>query len=206
MAQARNAEEYINELRGKLASNSECGTTHYNLAVALIGLKRYDEAEKCLFDALENSPTLAEAYVQLGGLALQRNDMEKCIYYNKMATRSRAGFSQGYGNLGFLYLQKGEVDESIRHLKKAIAFNSMFIQAYANLANAYLMKGLVDESIEASLKALEIEPTFAVAHNNLAIAYLEKKDYEKAAAHCDQAIKNGYEVATEIMNEINNNR
>ena len=206
MAQAKNAEEYINELRGKLLSNPECGTTHYNLAVALIGLKRYEEAEGSLFDALENSPSLAEAYVQLGGLALQRGDMEKCIYYNKMSTRSRAGFSQGYGNLGFLYLQKGEVDESIRHLKKAIAFNSMFIQAYANLANAYLMKGLVDESIEASLKALEIEPTFAVAHNNLAIAYLEKKAYEKAAEHCDQAIKNGYEVAPEIVNEINNNR
>ncbi|MBU0993711.1 MAG: tetratricopeptide repeat protein [Proteobacteria bacterium] len=206
MTQANNAEEYISDLRKKLALNPECGTTHYNLAVALIGLKQYEEAEKELYQALENSPSIAEAYVQLGGIALQRNDMEKCIYYNKMSVRARAGFSPGYGNLGFLYLQSGDVDEAITNLKKAIAFNSMFIQAYANLANAYLIKGLVDESIEASLKALKIEPLFAVSHNNLAIAYLEKEDYKKAAEHCDKAIQCGYEVAPEILKEINNNR
>lgn len=206
MVQANTAEEYVADLRRRLAANPDCGTTHYNLGVALMGLKRYEEAEKEFHSALENSPTLAEAYVQLGGIALQRNDMDKCIYYNKMSVRSRAGFALGFGNLGFLYLQSGDVDEAIRNLKKAIAYNPIFIQAYANLANAYLMKGLVDESIEASLKALEIEPNFAISHNNLAIAYLEKKEYQKASEHCDKAVQNGYEVSPEIVNAIKSNR
>ena len=52
------------------------------------------------------------------------------------------------------------------------------------------------------LKILDLEPSFAVAHNNLAIAYLENGEYEMAVKHCDKAVKLGYEVAPEILKEI----
>mgnify|MGYP001813262194 FL=1 len=54
MTQAKNAEEYIAQQRAAIAGNPECGNSHYNLAVALIGQKKYDEAEKELFEAVEN--------------------------------------------------------------------------------------------------------------------------------------------------------
>ena len=111
---AKNAEEYIAQQRLALAANPDCGTTHYNLAVALLGQKKNDEAEKELIAAIECSPTLAEAYVQLGGLCLQRGDLDGCLEYNQRAVRSRAGFSEGYGNIGFVHLQRGEVEEAIR--------------------------------------------------------------------------------------------
>ncbi|MBL7181278.1 MAG: tetratricopeptide repeat protein [Desulfobacterales bacterium] len=202
MPQAKNAQEYIARLRTAIAGNPECGTSRYNLAVALLGLKKYDEAEKQLHAAIHCSPNLAEAYVQLGGLCLQRGDLDGCMAYNQQAIKSRAGFSEGYGNIGFVHLQKGEIDEAIRALQKAISFNSRFLQAYATLANAYLMKGLIDESIEANLKVLELEPGFAVAHNNLGIAYLEKGEVEQAATHFDKAFELGYEVAPELLKEI----
>jgi tetratricopeptide (TPR) repeat protein len=203
MAIARNADEYITQLRNALASNSECGTTHYNLAVALMGQKKYEEAEAELQEAVGCSPTLAEAYVQLGAICLQREDVDGCLYYNKMATKSRAGFSIGYGNIGFIELQRGNVDEAIKNLQKAIVYNSLFLQAYTTLANAYLMKGLVYESIETSKKALEVEPDFPIAHNNLAIAYMENGDYVLAAEHINKAISLGYEVAQELLDDIN---
>ena len=40
-----NADEHIARLRNQLTQNDECGTTHYNLAVALMGKKEYDEAK-----------------------------------------------------------------------------------------------------------------------------------------------------------------
>ena len=202
MVQARNADEYIAQLRQSIASNPECGTTHYNLAVAKKEKKKYEEAEKELHEAVGCSPTLAEAYVQLGAICLQREDVDGCLYFNKLATKSRAGFSIGYGNIGFIELQRGNIDEAIKNLQKAIVFNSLFLQAYTTLANAYLMKGLVDESIEASLKALEVEPNFPIAHNNIAIAYLEKKEFKKAIEHFDKAMALGYEVAPELLEEI----
>jgi tetratricopeptide (TPR) repeat protein len=206
MQQAKNAKEYITNLRAALASNSECGTSHYNLAVALLGIKEYEEAENELQAAIDCSPNLAEAFVQLGGLCLQRGDLDGCLEYNKHATKVRAGFCEGYANIGFVQLQMGKVDDAIASLQKAIVYNSKFVQAYATLANAYLMKGLVKESIITNLKALKLVPTFAIAHNNLAIAYLENKEYDLAVKHCDKAIDLGYEVAPEILKQIETHR
>ncbi len=202
MAQARNVHEYIEKQREAVAGNPECGTSHYNLATALLGLRKFDEAEMELKEAIRCSPTLAEAYVQLGGICLQRGDLEGCLAYNQQSVKVRAGFFEGYGNIGFVQLQKGNIDEAIYALEKAIRFNPNFIQAIATLANAYLMKGDVDKSIELNRKALDVDPEFPFAHNNLAISYLEKGEYALAGKHCEKAVEQGYEVAPEIRKEI----
>jgi len=206
MEKAENAEEYIERQRAALATNPECGTSHYNLAVALMGLKKYDEAEKEFHLAIECSPGLAEAYVQLGGICLQRGDLDGCLSYNQRAVKVRPGFSEGYGNIGFIQLQKGNIDEAIKALERATTFNFRFIQALTTLGNAYLMKGRVQDSIDANLKVLKLEPDFAVAHNNLAIAYLENGEFVKAAEHCDKAVSLGYDVAPQSRQEVDSHR
>ena len=208
----KDANEQIKRLRGQLSQNEDCGTTHYNLAVALLGNQEYIEAEKVLHDAIECSPTLAEAYVLLGGLCLQRNDLEGCYRFNQHATKARAGFAEGYGNMGFVLLQlvdgkdtkadEEKVDMAIKNLKKAIVHNKNFVQAYATLGTAYFMKGLVQEAIEANLEAIKIQPEFPIAHNNLAVDYLETGEYDKAIAHCDQAEKFGFQVAQKLKDEL----
>ena len=202
MPKAKNVEEFIARQQAAIAANPDCGTSHYNLAIGLLGLKKYDEAEKELFAAIECSPTLAEAYVQLGGISLQRGDLEGCLHFNKRAVQSRAGFAEGYGNIGFVQLQLGNIEEAIPALEKAIRWNPKFLQAYTTLANAYLMKGMIDESIDTSMKVIAIEPDFAVTHNNLGIAYLEKGEYSLAVKNLDKAVELGYEVAPEILDEI----
>ncbi|MBF0232860.1 MAG: tetratricopeptide repeat protein [Desulfamplus sp.] len=209
---ARTSDEYIEKLRAQLKGNIECGTTHYNLAVALMGKQEYDAAENALHDAVECSPSLAEAYVLLGGICLQRNDLEGCLRYNKYATKARAGFAEGYANIGFVLLQlingKDEkedaekLDLAIKNLTKAIVHNAKFVQAYTTLGNAYLMKGLVDEAIQANLQAVKIQPEFPIAHNNLAVAYLQQKEYDLAIQHCDKAESLGFMVADEIKQEL----
>lgn len=198
----KNVDEYIARYRAAVASNPDCGNSHYNLAVGLLGQRKFGEAEQEFHKAIDCSPTLAEAYVQLGGIALQRGDLDACLDFNKRATQCRAGFAEGFANIGFIHIQKGEAEEAIRVLKKAIQYNPRFVQAFATLANAYLMSGLVDESIEANKKVLELQPDFAVAHNNLAIAYLERGDADLAVEHFDQAKSLGYAVAPEIEREI----
>jgi tetratricopeptide (TPR) repeat protein len=207
-----NVDEQIARLRDQLSRNVECGTTHYNLAVALMGKQEYTEAENELHEAIDCSPSLAEAYVLLGGICLQRNDLEGCYRFNQRATKARAGFAEGYSNMGFVLLQlvdgkdaredEEKVDKAIKNLKKAIIHNKNFIQAYTTLGTAYFMKGLVREGIEANLEAIGLEPKFPVAHNNLAVAYLELEEYDKAITHCDEAIKLGFEVPQELLDEI----
>jgi len=208
----KDSDEHIVQLKNQLIKNDECGTTHYNLAVALLGKKEYVEAENELHDAIDNSPTLAEAYVLLGGICLQRKDLEGCYRYNQLATKARAGFAEGYGNMAFVLLQlvdgkdpkedEEKVDKAIKNLKKAIIHNKNFVQAYATLGTAYFMKGLVPEAIKANLEAIKVQPEFPVAHNNLAVGYLEIGEFDKAIDHCDKAEKLGFQVAQELKNEL----
>ncbi len=208
----RNADEHIARLRYQLTRNSECGTTHYNLGVALVGKQEYMEAEKVLHEAIEHSPTLAEAYVLLGGICLQRGDLEGCYRFNQRATKARAGFAEGYANMAFILLQlvdgkdpkenEEKVDKAIKHLKKAIIHNKNFVQAYATLGTAYFMKGLHAEGVKANQEAVQIQPEFPVAHNNLAVGFLELKDFPKAIYHCDKARELGYEVAPQLLEEL----
>ena len=65
MTKSKNADEFIAQQRRAIVQNPECGNSHYNLAVALMGQKKYDEAEKHLYEAIENSQSLAEAYVAI---------------------------------------------------------------------------------------------------------------------------------------------
>ncbi|MCP4118310.1 MAG: tetratricopeptide repeat protein [Desulfobacteraceae bacterium] len=209
---SRNAEEYIASLRAGLTENTECGTSHYNLAVALMGQQEYDQAEQALHDAVDCSPNLAEAYVLLGGICLQRNDLEGCLRYNRHAVKARAGFAEGYANIGFVLLQvidgqnpkedEEKLDMAIKNLRKAIVHNGKFVQAYATLGNAYYMKGLIDEGIKANLEAVKILPEFPIAHNNLAVGYLQMEDYTKAIEHCDKAEALGFEVVEEMKKEL----
>jgi len=209
---SQNAEAYIANLRAQLTENSECGTSHYNLAVALMGQQEYDQAEKALHDAVDCSPNLAEAYVLLGGLCLQRNDLEGCLRYNRAGVKARAGFAEGYANIGFVLLQaidgknpkedEEKLDMAIKNLRKAIVHNAKFVQAYATLGNAYYMKGLIDEGIKANLEALNVHSEFPIAHNNLAVGYLQKEEYAKAIEHCDKAEALGFEVVEGLKEEL----
>lgn len=208
----KDADEHIAMLRGQLGDNSECGTTHYNLAVAFLGKQEYVEAEKELHEAVDCSPTLAEAYVLLGGICLKRNDLEGCYRFNKRAVKARAGFAEGYGNMAFVLLQlvdgkdskedEEKVDKAIKNLRKAIIHNKHFVQAYATLGTAYFMKGLVQEGIKANLEAIKVQPEFPVAHNNLSVAYLEAGEFDKAITHCDKAEELGFEVAQKLKDEL----
>ena len=209
---SNNADEHIAQLKKNLLHNDECGTTHYNLGVAYMGQQEYVEAEKELHEAIDCSPTLAEAYVLLGGICLQRKDLEGCYRFNQRATKARAGFAEGYGNMAFVLLQlidgknpkedEEKMDKAIKNLKKAIIHNKNFVQAFTTLGTAYFMKGLVKEGIKANLEAIEIQPEFPVAHNNLAVAYLETGEFDKAVAHCDKAEELGFEVAKELKDEL----
>ncbi|MFH2098430.1 MAG: tetratricopeptide repeat protein, partial [Pseudomonadota bacterium] len=68
MDKPKDVDEYIAEWRGAVAGNPECSNSRYNLAVGLIGKGLLDEAVEELQAAIDISPQLAEAYVQLGGI------------------------------------------------------------------------------------------------------------------------------------------
>ncbi len=75
-------EEKIQELKARLAKNPECGVTNYNLGVHYMALRDFETARQYLQEAIRKSPDLAEAYVQLGGIAMNEGDLDGCFSYN----------------------------------------------------------------------------------------------------------------------------
>ena len=74
-------DEYIADLKAEIAQNEQCATHYYNLGLALLTKRDFVAAEEALLNAVRNSPHLAEAYVQLGGICLERGDLDGCLRY-----------------------------------------------------------------------------------------------------------------------------
>ena len=85
-------DEYIADLKAEIAQNEQCATHYYNLGLALLTKRDFVAAEEALLNAVRNSPHLAEAYVQLGGICLERGDLDGCLRYNEEAANCRAKF------------------------------------------------------------------------------------------------------------------
>jgi tetratricopeptide (TPR) repeat protein len=200
-----NIEDYIADLKAKLAVNRECGNTLYNLGVAYLSKRDFMEAERCFREAVANSPKLAEAYVQLGGIAMQRGDLKTCLTYNVQATQQRPFFAVPWGNIGFCQLQLGEADKAIQSLKRAIKYDNKFVQALATLGSAYFTVGDLEESAKALEAAVSIEPLFGPAWNNLALVSAEKGDWARAKECVAKAQETGYEVPEAFLKEIEEN-
>jgi tetratricopeptide (TPR) repeat protein len=91
-------------------------------------------------------------------------------------------------------------------LRRALSFDPKFVQARSTLASAYLMQGDVDGCIEQCRQVLAEQPTFGPAYNNLCLAYMQLEDYDQAIENCDLAIKYGYEMPQNILEELNPHR
>lgn len=92
-------DEYIADLKAEIAQNEQCATHYYNLGLALLTKRDFVAAEESFLNAVRNSPHLAEAYVQLGGICLERGDLDGCLRYNEEAANCRAKFPVPWSNI-----------------------------------------------------------------------------------------------------------
>ncbi|MCM0755258.1 tetratricopeptide repeat protein [Desulfovibrio aminophilus] len=197
-----NVDEYIADLKAKLQKNSECGNTWYNLGVALLSKRDFLEAERAFREAVGNSPKLAEAYVQLGGIAMHRGDLESCLSYNVQATQVRPFFAVPWGNIGFCHLQQGDSEKAVKALEKAIKYDPNFVQALATKGSAHFQRGELDDAVRDLSKAVSLQPMFGPAWNNLALVHAEKGDWPQADECVKKAQESGYDVPAEFLQEI----
>ena len=201
-----NIDEYIADLKKEIGQNEQCANHHYNLGMALLSKRDFMGAEESFLAAVRNSPRLAEAFVQLGGICLERGDLDGCLRYNEEAANCRAKFPIPWSNIGFVHLQRGEPAKAITALKKALKWDPNFIQAHNALATAYFMDGDYEASVASCNEVLRREPGFAPAWNNLALALFEKGEFVLAVEAADNAVKGGFEVRPEFLAELEAHR
>ncbi len=199
-------DEYIADLKHEIEKFEQCANHHYNLGLALLSKRDFVGAEDSFLTAVRHSPRLAEAFVQLGGICLERGDLDGCLRYNEEAANCRAKFPVPWGNIGFVHLQRGEPDKAISALKKAIKWEPGFIQAHNALATAYFMQGDYKACEEACNEVIKREPNFAPAWNNLSLAFFELGEFARSVEAADKAIALGFEVRNEFLEDLKPHR
>ena len=199
-------DEYIADLKREIANNEQCANHHYNLGMALLTKRDLVGAEESFLAAVRNSPRLAEAFVQLGGICLERGDLDGCLRYNEEAANCRAKFPIPWSNIGFVHWQRGEPAKAITALKKAIKWDPNFIQAHNVLATAYFMEGDYKACEDSCNEVLRREPSFAPAWNNLALALFEQGEFARSIEAVDKALEGGFEVRPEFLAELETHR
>ncbi|KAF1076611.1 tetratricopeptide repeat protein [Halodesulfovibrio sp. MK-HDV] len=195
-------EEYVVFLRKEIDENPECANHHYNLGVALLSARDWSGAEAAFLECVRNSSRFAEAYIQLGGICMQRNDLEGCMQYNKEAAQCRAKFPVPWANMAFVHIQQGDAEEAIKCATKALKWDADFVQAQVTIASAHYMLGELDESEKISKKTIASYPAFAPAYNNLALVALEREDFAVAIENVDKAVELGFEVDPNFLAEL----
>jgi tetratricopeptide (TPR) repeat protein len=87
--------------------------------VALVDLKRHDEARAAFEQALQIVPKFAPALVNIGNLHLEDGDAEAAIRYYESAILSDEDYALAHHNLGVAYKRLGRTGDSVRELRKA---------------------------------------------------------------------------------------
>ncbi len=199
-------DEYIADLKAEIAQNDQCANHHYNLGIALLTKRDFVAAESAFLEAVRNSPHLAEAYVQLGGICLERHDLDGCLRYNEEAAQCRAKFPVPQSNIAFVHLQRGEPEKALAALKKALKWDPDFIQAKQAMTTAYFMLGENENCVTTCKEILQKEPNFAPAWNNLALACFELERFKEAVEAGNQAQALGFEVPEGFLKDLEPHR
>ena len=124
-----NIDEYIKDLKAAIAdTDGRCASHHYNLGLALLSKRDFVGAESEFREALRESVHMAEAMVQLGGICLQRGDLEGCLRYNEEASSCRPKVAIAESNIiktlqtafGVEDLSKADLQKGAKDYMKAI--------------------------------------------------------------------------------------
>lgn len=195
-------DEYIRDLQEEIKTNEKCANHYYNLGLAFLSKRDFVAAEDAFLKAVENSPRLAEAYVQLGGICQSRGDLEGCLRYNEEAANLRPKFAIPQSNIAYAYLQKGEPDKAMGAIAKALRWNPNFIQAKNALGVAHYMKKEYEAAEKVFLDLLRDQPEFAPAWHNLALNYFDQGRFEEAVEASDRATSLGYEAPEGFLKDL----
>ncbi len=171
---------------------------HCNLANALTGVGRYQDAVEACHRALALDPGLAMAQSNLGVAlrALGRPTLAIAAFRAAIAMQPQR--AEAYSNLGVLLTEQGRREEAAQVLREVLAFSPDYAEAHYNLAGAVAVVG-DPASLEAALasydSAVALRPDYAEAHANRADILRHLGRLEESEAAYGAALRLAPEVA-----------
>jgi len=161
---------------------------HNCLGLVDLGTGAYEQGAHEFRLSLSIQPTsdaavngLAIAYEQLNNFA----EAEKTF---RRAVDLRPNYWATYNWLGQLYLNNGKYKDAEPMFSQVISLAPDSFVGYTNLGSAYFAQGRYPESIPLFERAVNIRPTVETL-SNLGTGYFQLRQFGKAAATLEQAVK-----------------
>ena len=167
-----------------------------NLAHALAGQRRLEEAVAHYRAALRIKPDFAEAHHNLGLALADQGKVSEAMTHYADALRALPDYLEAHNNLAVALAGKGRNAEAIRHFAEAVRIDPTVAVAHNNLGVALAREGRLEEAARELAEALRLEPGYAeartnlaVAHNGLGAALADQGKADEAIDHYVQALR-----------------
>jgi DNA-binding winged helix-turn-helix (wHTH) protein/TolB-like protein/tetratricopeptide (TPR) repeat protein len=170
------------ELRRAIEIDSRSGDAYRTLAIHLMWVRRFDEAEDANRRAQELDPLSVTVNKQAAWLAFHRRQYDKAIALYRSVLELDPHFPQAQREIGLAYLQAGQYQEAQQALRTSLEQPENYFKSTnaADLAHAYAIAGDRREALRI-LATLQRSPgDDYVDPADVAVIYVGLGDKERA--------------------------
>ena len=140
--------------------------------------------------ALVLDPNSCDAYISIGDLYLDIEDLDSAISAYCEAIKLAPDNARAYCKMGIALWEKDYLEEAIIAYNKSISFNPNYDIAYNNLGVIYLDGiGNTKEALRLFKEAISINENYALAYFNAGRAEQILKNYTTAAHYYQRALE-----------------
>ncbi len=132
--------------------------------------RNYPLAETCARQAVVENPRDAQAWNQLGLLAIRRGSPDEAEDHFRRAADCDPACAQAWFNLGKAAAKRGESKTAIGHYREGLSHSPAYLPAWIELGDLLLKTGRRDEALACYQEVLRIRPGFPPALQRLGLA------------------------------------
>ncbi|MEM1206894.1 MAG: tetratricopeptide repeat protein [Acidobacteriota bacterium] len=160
----------VDHLQGLLTGSSYgAAEPWFDLASGQLRLRRFDDAEASLLEALRRAPDHPQLREWQALASTARGRGDRALGILEPVLRERPGSPEARFNYGLMLLERGDDEAAARELEAAVALSPGRAVAWYHLGKARALLGRWKEAETAYRRALAIDPTHGRAAADLCL-------------------------------------
>lgn len=172
-------EEVITRAREIFMMDPSNLDAHYALALANMGLERYELAKYILQQGLTRDPDRIELKFALSRLAMIEGNTVRARNLLVEVLEKAPNHPEANNNLGVINIQTSNIDEAIENLERATRSAPWFADAWLNLGDAYKQQRRYEDAKNAFIRSSRLNTSSGDPYFNLAILYMDVPDFDR---------------------------
>lgn len=150
--------------------------------------KRLDKASALLEEALRREPRSAEAWNEMGGVAMAQEDYAAAMEHFEQALAAKDGLVYALLNAGQAADKLQDTGKAAGYFRRALAVDAKSAEGHQGLGLALAKGGEAGAGERHLLEAVRLKPELSAAWNNLGVLYLQQGAAERAIAALERGI------------------